>query len=326
MSKYRYIKEKLDEKQLSISWLAKETNVSKGYLSKLINNKVSNPGFDKLECIHKALGIENVQEEYRYAFVVNINKVSIDRYIKVCEYALKYGVDIYIIRQSIKMTKFSLRKLYDYLLLDNVNFEIINESEISKYVSPDYYNEVFVFNEEYLNNDLYTNINLENEDWISLETKQRNSILIVSNDQKLLSIILTILKLKTDYVVDDLSIHFKLETKSTNYIKHTLNIVSHVQQAIFDNYRYVVGNEYIYLELFKDSDLSEKKGIIRNKKYLEQFDKIINVGFNIKNEYFHNLFVQNQKLLKGYKPVDIVVEKENLLDVTKNIIKILEEK
>lgn len=324
MSKYRYIKEKLDEKQLSISWLAKETNVSKGYLSKLINNKVSNPGFEKLECIHKALGIDNIQEDYRYAFIVDINHVSVDRYIKVCEYAIKHSVDIYIVKQSIKMSKFSLRKLYDYLLLENVNFELINESDIVKQVSCDYYTEVFVFNNEYFLNDNYTNITFEKEDWISVDNIQRNSILIVSNDQRLLSIILTILKLKTNYVVDDLAIHFKLETKSTNYIKHSLNIVSHVQQSVFDNYRYVVGNEYIYLELFKDSSLSEKKGIVRNKKYIEMFDEIINIGFNLDKEYYKNLYSQNQKLLKGFKRTDIELKDESLLETTKKIIKLLE--
>lgn len=57
MSIFHYIKSVIKERSLTLETVAKETNINKHYLSRLINNKIASPDVDKLAILYQYLNL-----------------------------------------------------------------------------------------------------------------------------------------------------------------------------------------------------------------------------------------------------------------------------
>ncbi len=57
MSDFSYLKAAINRKNISLESVANACGMTKGYLSQLLNNKVANPGVQKLEALHRYLNI-----------------------------------------------------------------------------------------------------------------------------------------------------------------------------------------------------------------------------------------------------------------------------
>ncbi|KLU18357.1 hypothetical protein ABE79_12335 [Proteus mirabilis] len=58
MGSFDYIKQAIRKKWITLQQVADESDMTKGYLSQLINNKIKSPSAQKMSALHQFLGLE----------------------------------------------------------------------------------------------------------------------------------------------------------------------------------------------------------------------------------------------------------------------------
>lgn len=327
MNNYQYIKDALDKQNRSISWLAKEIGVSKGYVSKLLNNKVSEPGNTKIQAIHNALDIQDITDYQKNAYLIDVDYLSIEKYVYVATKCIKESYDIYILINSKTIHKqINLKRFYDYLNFSSSRVFLVNESELKKALSKNSYTDIIAFNGEFdfLKGYDIVNEELANENVLQLRDIRNKSVLVLSNNANKLSILLNVLKLKTDYLIDDFSIFNEANEKSNSIITNQLHILEEIYRSCQGSRYYVIGNEYLYLQ--QDEDFNEiKNGLININEYLELFDVIFTIDFKENNDYNKQITQRNNKVIKLIKANHISLENNDILKLADEIIKYVKE-
>lgn len=329
MNNFQYIKDELDKQNLSISWLAKEIGVSKGYVSKLINNKVAEPGSAKIKSIHEALNIDSdATISKREAILIDVEKISIEKYIDVATRCIDNSLDIYILFNSKSAHKeVNLRRFYDYLDFSNSKVFMVNDSDMKKKISKVSYDTIYQYNDEFTNfkNIELTKIDIEDTNKLYLDKIRNKSILLISNNEKKLSILLNILKLSTSYKVSDYAI-FKEVNQSSNFIiNNQLAILQEIHKDNQESRVYIVGNEHIFMQ--EDIETSKlKNSLININEYLSLFDKILCIKFNENSEIAKYQENKNAKIMKFSKKNYIEIESDNILEVVNKINEVVEAK
>lgn len=316
MNNYQYIKDALDSQNKSISWLASEIGVSKGYLSRLINNKINEPGNTKIMAIHQALGLQNNLESYeKSAYIVNVNTISIEKYIYVAQHNIDFASDIYIVveeKTKLKEVQNSLNRFYDYLNFSATKILIVSQVQLKKTLKKEKYTLLYTFNNEAydLEEENIENIDLEENDYLQISKLKNYSILFLSNNQSMLSILLNVLKLSTNYAIDDYAIYKDVNTKSNIFIANQVHILEQISKQCQNNRIYLVGNELIYFS--DDTSLSDlKNSLINVMAYLAMFDVIINIDFCNEQRSLKNESNKNEMVLKSFKKKVINLDASN---------------
>lgn len=329
MNNYQYIKDELDKQNLSISWLAKEIGVSKGYVSKLINNKVAEPGMAKMQAIHEALAIDNDYKVVkREAILIDVDKISVEKYIDVAKRCINNSMDIYILFNSKNEYKeVNLRRFYDYLDFTNSKVFIINDNDLKKQLSKISYDVIYQYNNEFeqIKSDVLESIEIDDVNVLSLDKTRNNSLLLLSNNDKKLSITLNVLKLSTEYKVADYAIFKEVNQNSNFIINNQLTILEEIHKDNQDSRVYIVGNELIFIG---DELVSSRgnKDIINLKEYLNLFDNVLCVIFDEDNERAKKQADKNIKLMKLFKKNYQEIKSNEILEVVAKIHKIVEAK
>lgn len=328
MNNYQYIKDELDRQNRSISWLAQEIGVSKGYVSKILNNKISEPGNTKIIAIHQVLNIQKKTEKYeKTAYLIDVDNLSIEKYLHVAMKTLDKYNDIYLLFNSKSVNKeVNLRRFYDFLNFSNANIVLVTESELKKQLNKKSYTEIVTFNNEFsfLKGYDFTNVEILNEEILHLRKINNKSILILSNNQTKLSIVLNVLKLKTSYLIDDFAIFKDVSSSGNALINNQLNVLEQINKLCQTSRLYITGNEY--LALVQNNQVSElKKQLINYDKYLDLFDLIINIDFDDNDDNERQLFTNNSKIIKSAKAKSIIIKQSDISLITNEIIKKMEE-
>jgi transcriptional regulator with XRE-family HTH domain len=330
MQNYYYIKEELVKQNKTLAWLAKETMVSKSYLSKLINNKVSDPGSAKLKAIHQVLGIvyEDTKDNKYKAFLIDANCLSITKYLFVAQKCLLENYDIYILYDNIKDNKpINIRRFYDYLNFTYSKIYLVNKEKLIRLLSRNLYDEIISFNDEFsfLKKIPITNVKLNNEEFIKLNNIKNKSFLFLSNDKEHLSILLKALKLKTGYAIDDFNRIDSNDLTGNSIIEKQLEIIKKVYHASHYNHIYLVGNEYLmFNQVIEDKDY--QKGLIKFKEYLTLFDYIITIDFMINDISHKKRNDVNNKIGRLSKLEGLKIKSNDFEEIINIITKFLEEK
>ncbi|WP_423364255.1 helix-turn-helix domain-containing protein [Mycoplasma sp. P36-A1] len=331
MNNYQYIKDALEKENKSISELAKQVNVSKGYLSRLINNKINEPGSTKINAIHHALNLPTLQESFeKKAYLVNVDTISIEKYVYIASHNIASTSDIYILvkdKAKIKDVKKSLNRFYDYLNFSNTKIDIVTESDLKKVISKSGYTSFYTFNNEFEEFNLkeFTDINLEEKEYLRIKRLKNKSVLLISNNQSKLSILLNVLKLTTDYAIDDFAIFKDFNTQSGTFLSNQVHIIEQISKQRQNNRLYFVGNEFIYFA--DDTALSDtNNALINATTYLKLFDLVLNVTFKDDERNDKIQLQKNTKLAKnlkkGYVNLDGSIETRQLATI---IIETVEE-
>ncbi|MDL2211778.1 helix-turn-helix domain-containing protein [Erysipelotrichaceae bacterium OttesenSCG-928-M19] len=328
MRNYQYIKDHLDQQSKSISWLAKEIGVSKGYLSKLINNKVSEPGSIKINAIHQALGIKEHNIEYqRNAFLIDVTLLSVEKYIYVATKCITEQYDVYILFNSKSVNKdVNLKRFYDYLNFSNAKVFLVNETELKKALTKTTYTNMIAFNNEFafLKDIVITNIEVFNQDVLNLNGIKNKAVLLLSNNNDKLSILLNVLKLKSVYFIDDFAIFKEVNINSNSLIINQLSIIESIYHACQNSRVYIVGNEYLSFQ--NDNDLSEvKNGLVDINKYLNLFDEIFSIDFMDEDETHKLMTQRNNKILKAVKKNVHHLESDDIAAIAQQILEQVED-
>ncbi|MEG0283744.1 MAG: hypothetical protein RR601_02975, partial [Erysipelotrichales bacterium] len=187
------------------------------------------------------------------------------------------------------------------------------------------YTNVIMFNEEfsYLNIDEIENEIIEDEEELIVKEIRNRAMLLLSNDNNKLSIILNVLKLRTDYLVEDFAIFKDVDYMGNALITNQISIIEQIHRSCQSNRRYVTGNEY--LSMLQSNDVSNsKKDIINLNGYFDMFDIIVNIDFNDNTKEKQQLFSKNKKLCKNNNVKSIDIVDENIYEITKNIINVME--
>ncbi|MEG0284350.1 MAG: helix-turn-helix transcriptional regulator [Erysipelotrichales bacterium] len=328
MKNYQYIKDALEANNKSISWLADEIGASKGYVSKIINNKISEPGNTKLNAIHQALNISDLSLNYsKIAYLVDVNKISIQKYIYLANNSINASHDIYILFNSKSEHKnINLKRFYDYLNFSSSKIYVVNDAELKKVLNKKDYTNVIMFNEEfsYLDIDEIENEIIEEEEELVIKEIRNRAMLLLSNDNNKLSIILNVLKLKSDYLIEDFSIFKDVDYMGNALITNQISIIEQIHRSCMSNRRYVTGNEY--LSMIQNNDVSNsKKDIINLNGYFDMFDFVVNIDFDEDNKERQQLFNKNRKLCKSNNIKSIEIIDENIYEITNKIINVMED-
>jgi len=323
MNNFQYIKDALDEQNKSISWLAKEIGVSKGYISKLLNNKVTEPGSAKITAIHHALDIVEQPIEYeKNAYLIDVGSLSAEKYVYIATKCINETYDIFILIDSKNINKkINLKRFYDYLNFTNSKVHLVNESELKKALSKTPYTNIVSFNNEFAFLKGYNIVSEEISDKNVLQFRniRNRAILLLSNNQDKLSILLNVLKLKTNYLIDDFSIFKDVNKNSNSLINNQLNILEQIHRSCQNSRIYIIGNEYLFFQ--HDSDVSElKKGLINTKEYLALFDQIYVIDFLDNSEISKQLAQRNNKIVKLIKTKNFSVNEKEILKIADAII------
>ena len=322
MSNFQYIKDALDEQNKSISWLAKEIGVSKGYVSKLLNNKVAEPGSAKIMAIHQALGILEQPTKYeKNALLINVESLSVEKYIYVASECIKTNYDIFVLISSkYAIKQINLRRFYDYVNFSNSKVYLVNEAELRKALSKSKYNHIVGFNDEFnfLKNTSISNVEISDYNVLQLRNIKNKAILVIGNNQAKVSILLNVLKLQTNYLVDDFAIFKDVNKNGNTLISNQLSILEKIHRSCQSSRFYIVGNEYVFFE--NDSDLSlEKNGIVNIREYFELFDQIYVINFKEVDDFSKQLHLKNNKLVKVARSKSYLIENDDILEIANEI-------
>ncbi|MDF9867130.1 transcriptional regulator with XRE-family HTH domain [Bacilli bacterium PM5-3] len=328
MKNFQYIKDALEKQGKSVSWLAKETGVSKGYVSKLLNNKVTEPGSAKIQAIHQVLNIIEEPLEYeKNAYLIDVNSLSIEKYIYVATKCINSSYDIFILNNSKNINKeINLKRFYDYLNFSNSKVLVVNEAELKKALAKTVYTKMIAFNNEFdfLKGLNIVNESLSDENVLQFRNIRNKSVLLLSNNQDKLSILLNVLKLKTNYLVDDFSIFKEVNNNSNSLINNQLSILDKIYQSCQNSRYYIIGNEYLSFK--QDSDISDlKNGLVNIKEYLDLFDLVYVINFEDNSEVSKQLAMRNSKIIKLAKEKHYALDGEDILALATQIIENMED-
>jgi transcriptional regulator with XRE-family HTH domain len=310
---YQYIKDELEAQNKTISWLAKEVGVSKGYISKLLNNKVREPGMNKIESINKVLGIEMDIENYtKLAYLVDVNMMSVEKYVYITTRCVASNSDIYICVDTKNInSEINLRRFYDYLSFSKSKVVLVNKAQLKKIITNSSYDKIYAFNDEFdfINKVDITKIVMEKENAIELKNIRNKALLVLANNSSYLSILLNVLKLKTDYYIDDYSTYKPVNKHSNLFISNKLNVVEQIYQRCRSCKKYIVGNEYI--SFYDNENINDyKEAMIKIDSYLDLFDYIYIIDFDVDNDG-SKIDVLNNKISKMNKNSKIIKIKES---------------
>lgn len=65
MRQFDYLKASIKQKSCTLQQVADASGMTKGYLSQLLNDKIKSPSAQKLEALHRFLGLEFPRREKR---------------------------------------------------------------------------------------------------------------------------------------------------------------------------------------------------------------------------------------------------------------------
>lgn len=307
MNDYQYIKDELTNQSLTVSWLAKEVGVSKGYISKLINNKIKDPGSLKLQAIHCALNIEHIDKIIvnKKLFILDYDNLTLASYLYICESFVDNECTVCIV--DFPENKLNTRVLENfYTSISSVisQVEIIELSQLEKIIDESIYDDVIVFNESFLDLNVMLFSRIKH---IIIETPNRDTfpqnILLLSDNSKQLSIVLNSISLIEKYIAKDF--YSYLDFKNKDVVINQLNMLSQIYILSTNNVNFIVGNEIVELEKSRVSYNSDGN-LINFNHYFNLFDKVIYLNFTSSNS-------DVTKYLKQYK---VIKHKIDIIEVT----------
>ena len=76
MSSFDYLKTAIRQKGCTLQQVADASGMTKGYLSQLLNAKIKSPSAQKLEALHRFLGLEFPRQQKNIGVVPHISTVK----------------------------------------------------------------------------------------------------------------------------------------------------------------------------------------------------------------------------------------------------------
>lgn len=243
---FSYIKEELTKQNKSISWLAKEANVTKGYISKLINNKISEPGISKINAINKVLNYSQQLEKPK-TYLLDLDKISIEKYLYLI--GSEENIELLLYCTDKKLHK------KNWIAFSEFNYKIISNHELDKQIKD---LNVFIFNNEFTSSN-FNNIKLAEKKYLPIKSLYQQLTLLISDNPSKLSQLITLLKLDNNYFIEDLS-----------SLNNDIDKLSVVEFSKENRINYIIGNGFAF---------DHFNSLINIETYFASFDTIIYCNF-----------------------------------------------
>ncbi|MGL4383077.1 MAG: helix-turn-helix domain-containing protein, partial [Bacilli bacterium] len=273
MNDYQYLKKALKQKKKSITWLALEANVSKSYISKLLNNKISEPSNVKIEIIHDILGITTIKKQAsKTAIIINLKTFNESEYFYINELVL-VDIDLYcIVTRLDEVHNLNLKQLFN----ERIKIVIVTQESLLK-IEPAHYHQIIAFtskNQYFYNTSL---IKLDKAPILNLSNLKNNHILLLCPNLTKLNYLLNLFKIQSDWSIYNK--YEQIKNKNFDLLKELLIIKDNIK----DNHHYLVGNEIIASYSIKELE----GNIIDIQAYLKLFTQVI----IIKDDEFNQSYI-----------------------------------